>query len=140
MAISVTNGGPGKLTLGAAGTLKTLTAQVRSCTLEPSVDTGDTITTLSGESVGGARTESFVLTGTILQDLGATAGITEWLYSNAGTTQPFAFAPSTAAGKQITGSVVIEAVSIGGEVGEVLESDFEFKVVGNRPSIGAITA
>lgn len=140
MAISVTNGGPGKLTLGATGTLKVLTAQVRSCTLEPSVDTGDSITTLSGESIGGARSESFVLTGTILQDLGATSGITEWLYSNAGTTQPFIFAPSTAAGKQITGSVVIEAIAIGGEVGEILESDFEFKVVGNRPVIGAITA
>lgn len=138
MAVSTVVGGPGKLTLGAAGTLKTLTAQVRSCTLEPSVDTGDSIVTLSGESVGGARTESFALTGTILQDLGATAGITEWLYSNAGTTQPFVFTPSTASGKQITGSVVIEAISIGGEVGSVLESDFEWQTVGNRPTIGAI--
>lgn len=138
MAIATTIGGPGSLTLGAAGTLKTLTAQVRSCTLEPSVDTEEPITTLSGESVAGARTESFVLTGTLLQDLGSTDGIAEWLYANAGTVVPFSFTPNTASGKEINGSVVVEAIALGGEVGAVLESDFEFKVVGSRPTIGAI--
>lgn len=139
MPISTNTAGPGKLTLGAAGTLKTLTAQVRSCALVPSVDKGDSIVTLSGESVGGARTETFVLSGTLLQDLGATTSISEWLYANAGTTQPFVFAPSTAAGKQFSGSVVIESLTFGGDVGDVLESDFEWAVVGNRPALGAIS-
>lgn len=148
MAVNTNKVGPGTLTIGADSAMTTFTGQVTACTLVPSVDNGDALYTLSGESVAGDRTESWTLEGTLLQDLGATKtdadgttqvsdSKTEYLFENRGTTQSFVFTPSTASGKQIEGSLVVEATSIGGETNTKATSDFTFQLVG-EPVITSI--
>jgi hypothetical protein len=137
MAVNTITMGPGKLTIGASGDLTTFSGQVTSCRLVPSVDNGDQIKVLSGESVAGDRSESFTLEGTLLQDFGATGSTTEWLFNNRGETHVFSFEPSTAAGKKFTGSLIVEAIEVGGDVDTKPTSDFTFNLVG-APVITAV--
>lgn len=137
MAVNTLTMGPGSLTIGATTDLTNFSGQTTSVRLVPSVDQGDAIQVLSGESVAGDRTESFTLEGTLLQDLGATVSTTEWLFTNRGETHVFEFIPSTAKGKKITGSLVVEAIEIGGDTGTKPTSDFTFTVVGT-PTIGTV--
>lgn len=137
MTVEYITVGPGTLEIGATGTSLDFSSQCTSCKLTPSVDNGDPINVLSGEQVAGDRSESFTLDGTFLQDLGAT-GTTEWLFAHRGETMPFVYVPSTAAGRQIDGELVVEAVDIGGDVKTKPTSDFSFILVG-APTIGAVT-
>lgn len=137
MAVNAITVGAGSLTIGAAASLVTFSGQTTSARLVPSVDQGDQILVLSGESVAGDRTESWTLEGTFLQDFGATASTWEKLFELRGQTHVFEYIPSTAAGKKITGSLIVEAVELGGDVGTKPTSDFEFALVG-APVIGAV--
>lgn len=130
MAVNTYTVGAGSLTIGATTELTNFSGQTTAVRLVPSVDQGDAIRTLSGESVAGDRTESWTLEGTLLQDLGATTSTTEWLFDHRGETHVFEFTPSTAKGKTITGSLVVEAIEIGGDAGTKPTSDFTFTVVG----------
>lgn len=137
MAVNAITVGPGSLTIGAAASLVTFSGQTTSCRLIPSVDQGDNIQVLSGESVAGDRTESWTLEGSFLQDFGATGSTWEKLFDMRGTTQVFEFIPNTAAGKKVLGSLIVEAVELGGDVGTKPTSDFTFTLVGS-PVIEAV--
>lgn len=137
MAVNTITVGPGSLTIGASTALVNFSGQVTACRLVPSVDQGDNIAVLSGESVAGDRTESFTLEGTLLQDFGTANGTTEKLFTMRGQTHVFEFTPATAKGKKITGSLVVEAIEIGGDVNTKPTSDFTFVVVGS-PVIAAV--
>lgn len=137
MAVNTVTIGAGQLTIGAVADLINFSSQTTSVKLVPSVDQDDAIRVLSGESVAGDRTESFTLEGTILQDLGAESSTTEWLFEHRGETHVFEFVPNTAKGVKVTGSLVAEAVEIGGDAGTKPTSDFEFVVVGD-PLIGEV--
>lgn len=101
--------GPGTLTLGdSTGT--DFSAQVTSCTVTPVA--GDKITVLSGETIGDYTATLAV---TFLQDL-TTSGITEYTWTNAGTTVAFEFTPKTSLGAKIAGQVTIDPIAVGGEV------------------------
>ena len=125
--------GPGTLTVGLTGTPVDFTCQVTAARVEWSADAEDDIETLCGDTVPGARDYTSTLSGTIFSDLGPTAGIVEFSWTNKGTTQPFTFRPSMTTGvKQVTGSVVIDPISVGGdEVGQNMTSDFEWAIVGD---------
>lgn len=135
MAVNTLTMGPGSLTIGDVGDLQAFQSQITNARLVPNVDQGDALNVLSGESVPGDRDESWTLAGTIVQDLGAgIAGadsLVEWLFVNRGTTLPFIFVPNTAAGRQVSGSLTVEAVEIGGDVKSKPTSDFEFQVSGD---------
>jgi hypothetical protein len=135
MVVSYYTVGPGTLTIGSSGALMDFSAQTTSVKLTPSVDNGDPINVLSGEQVAGDRTESFTLDGTVLQDLGADSRA-EWLFLHRGETHPFEFVPATAAARKISGSLVVEAVDLGGDVKTKPTSDFSFVVIG-EPTIAA---
>lgn len=137
MAVNTITVGAGSLTIGASTDLTNFSGQVTACRLVPSVDQGDNIAVLSGESVAGDRTESFTLEGTLLQDFGATGSTTEWLYTNRGETHVFEFIPSTAKGRKITGSLIVEAIEVGGDVSTKPTSDFTFTLVG-APTFAAV--
>lgn len=130
MAVNTITVGAGSLTIGATTDLTNFSGQVTSCRLVPSVDQGDAINVLSGESVAGDRTESFTLEGTLLQDFGSTESTTEWLFEHRGETHVFEYTPSTAKGRKVTGSVVVESIEIGGDVSTKPTSDFSFTLVG----------
>lgn len=137
MAVKTITVGPGALTIGSDLNITNFESQVTAARLVPNVDTEDAINVLSGEQVAGDRSESFTLEGTLLQDFGATDSTTEWLYNHRGEEHPFNFTPSTAAGKKITGNLVVEAIEIGGDARTKPTSDFEFVVVG-APAIVSV--
>lgn len=137
MAIKQTKIGPGTLTIGADTELMAFQSQARSVVLEPEVDTDDPFYVLSGEMAEGDRSETWKLTGTFIQDFGQTESSTEWLFEHRGERMPFVFVPNTAAGRQVSGELVVEAIAIGGDANTKPTSDFEFSVVG-EPVIGAL--
>lgn len=139
MTINKTTTGPGKFIIGETADLTTFDSQVLSITLEPDVSKGDDKTVLSGEVAPGDRTESWKISGSLLSDFGAPASLVEYCFTKRGTQAPFKFTPSTASGKEISGILTIEAVAIGGDVGETPEPDFEFNLVG-QPTLAAIPA
>lgn len=139
MPVRQTKLGPGKLTItgaGDPGLTHDLSSQVRKCQLVPSVKQDDPLTVLSGETVAGDRSESWALEGAILDDFGTAGSTVEWCFTNRGQTLDFVFVPATANSKQVTGRAVVEATSIGGDVGKTNELDFSFTVL--DPIIGSM--
>lgn len=130
MAATTIKGGPGKLSIGSSTALVQLNSQVISCKLTPSASQDEPITVLSGETVAGKFTETWELEVTFHTDLGQTKSIWEYLFDNSGTTQPFEFEPATTAGKKFAGSLVVVSAPIGGDVGDILQSDAKFTVIG----------
>lgn len=136
MAVNTYTVGAGTFTIGAAGALTNLSSQVTSVKLVPSAETADSIFVLSGESVAGDYSETYTIEGTMLQDFGTAASKTEWLYNHSGETHVFEFDPATAGAMKITGSLVVTAIEIGGDVKTKPTSDFTFQCVG-KPTIVA---
>lgn len=135
MTVNTLTMGPGTLTIGDLGSEKAFSSQVTNVRLVPSVDNGDPINVLSGESVPGDRDETWTLAGTLVQDLGAgVAGadsLVEWLFNQRGTTLPFVFVPNTSRGRQFSGDLTVEAVEVGGDAKTKPTSDFEFVISGD---------
>ncbi|MDN5666942.1 MAG: hypothetical protein L0G87_00935 [Renibacterium salmoninarum] len=139
MPIQYTTIGPGKLTIGSDTALTRFESQCTSCKWVPDVKKGDKITVLSGEQVPGKRTESSTLEGSFLQDFGKTKSTTEWLFQNRGLTMPFYYQPNNKDAKAISGSLVVEAIDIGGDVEDNPTSDFKFEIIGAPSIIPATT-
>ena len=132
--------GPGELSIGAVASAVDFTCQVTAAHVDWNVDEGDDTVVLCGETVPGERTYSAVLAGTLFQDLGAIPGIVEFSWTNKGTQQPFVFTPNDAAAKSVTGTVIIDPLSVGGdEAGANMTSDFEWAIVG-EPVLGTAVA
>jgi hypothetical protein len=93
------------------------------------VNSEDAITTLSGDTLGGARTYGAELDVTAVQDLD-TAGLVAWSWAHKGEDVPFTYTPSTAVGTAITGTVTVDPLSIGGDIGSKPTSDFTWTCVG----------
>lgn len=128
--------GPGSLIFGAPGDPEEMAAQITKASVVPKVDTGEDTPVLSGEVAPGERTYTWTLSGEFLQDL-ADDGITTWSYDNAGVTLPFVYIPNAAKARSVSGSVIVDPTTIGGDVKTKAKSDFEFSVVGT-PAIGDV--
>lgn len=130
MAIKRTILGNGTLIIDAGGTLPMpFSEQCTNVKLIPKVSTGDPIKVLSGSTIGGDRTESFELKGKIVPDFGETGSVQEWCFTNRGKDLPFEFIPRTDKTKKLTGTLTVEAVEIGGDVGKADPIDFTFVVL-----------
>jgi hypothetical protein len=121
--------GPGTLTFGATGALLDASTQITKAQINPTVDSEDSITTLSGDTLGGARTYGAELDVTAVQDLD-TAGLVAWSWAHKGEDVPFTYTPSTALGVAITGTVTVDPLTIGGDVGSKPTADFTWTCVG----------
>jgi hypothetical protein len=131
--------GPGLLKIGETGTEVDFTCQVTAAHVDWEVDEGDTTPTLCGETVPGERTYSSSLAGTLFSDLGLTPGpgIIEWSWTHKGEQVAFEFVPSTVAAKAVTGTLIVDPLSVGGdEAGANMTADYEWAIVGD-PAIGA---
>jgi hypothetical protein len=129
--------GPGLLEIGEVGTEVDFTCQVTGATVEWSADVGDDTPVLCGETVPGERTYSSTLSGSLYQDLGLAGGIVDYSWAHKGEEVPFTFVPSTTAGKGVTGVVILDPLSVGGDTaGENMVSDFEWAIVG-EPVLGS---
>lgn len=130
MTVNTITVGAGTLVLGEVGSIKAFSSQVTAAKFVPAVDQEDPINVLSGEQVAGARTESFTLQGTLLQDFGTMDGLTEWCWTNRGLTVDFEYIPNTVGARGVRGQVQVEAMPIGGDVKAKPADDFEWQVIG----------
>jgi hypothetical protein len=136
MPAKVVKLGPGTVSIGEVGTAVDFSCQVTAAHVDWSVDADDPVQVLCGESVPGARSYSSVFAGTLFQDIGDDAGIVAFSWANKGATLPFVFEPSTAEGKSVSGELIVDPLSVGGdEAGANMTSDFEYAIVGD-PVLG----
>jgi len=132
--------GPGLLTIGATGTEVDFTCQVTAAHVDWSVDEDDNTKVLCGDTIPGERTYTAALAGTLFQDLGVATGIVEYTWTHKGEQVAFVFVPSTDAGKQVSGTLIVDPLTIGGdESGANMTSDFEWAIVGD-PVLGDVAA
>lgn len=122
MAVNYARLGDGTLSVGV--TPLDISSQVVGCRLVSEVDTGDTLTMLSGEQIASGMTTSSTLEGSLVLDPN-TGGIGEFSWTNHGQSVPFVFTPNTAAGLVITGTLTITRLDIGAdEYGALLQPEF----------------
>lgn len=124
--------GPGSLIVGETGTTLEISCQVTQAVVSWDVDAEDDTPLLCGEVEAGDETFTATLSATLFQDLGVDAAesIVAYSWANRGAVVPIVFIPSTAAGKQVTGSVKLRPVDVGGEAKTKATSDVEWPFVG----------
>lgn len=131
--------GPGTISIGEVGSEVDFSCQVTAAHVDWTADAEDPVAVLCGESVPGARSYSSVFAGTLLQDLGVTGGIVDFSWANKGAQVPFTFVPSTTAGVEVSGTLIVDPLSVGGdEAATNMTSDFEWAIVGD-PTLGPAT-
>jgi hypothetical protein len=132
--------GPGLLTIGPAGTLQDISCLLSAAKVEWDKDKEDDTPVLCGDTIAGSTTYTATLSGTLAQDLYNKDGIVNYTWAHKGEPQPFVFVPSNAAGQQVTGTVVVDPLMVGGdEVKKNMMSDFEWDCVG-EPDLSDYTA
>jgi len=122
--------GPGTLSIGETGTEEQFAAQLTACSVDPSTDEEDAIPVLSGEEIAGDETDSAELTGTLLQSYDAQS-LLLWAHTHKGEQLPFTFTPNNDGALQVSGTVKIRRIKIGGDVKTRNTSDFTFPIVGD---------
>lgn len=121
--------GPGQLSIGEVGSLRQFGAAIKSATLTPSVEEGETIYVLSGEETTDEGKETWVLEGNVLQAYDLDSLIV-WCAENTGEQLPFSYRARSDKPLTATGTLVVRSIAYGGEVKKRNESSFSFKVVG----------
>jgi hypothetical protein len=123
--------GPGTLTIGQTGTPIDVSCLVNNAVISASKDEGDSVTKLCGDVVPGSVTYTYSLAGNVDVDINDPAGLFALSQASPGTQQDFVFTPSTEAGTEAAGRLVIDPLDFGGdETGQIMTSDFEFSIVG----------
>lgn len=132
MAIKSFKMGPGVLTFGVGGA-QVASAQVTKCAVEcdESVKSTDAIPVLSGEELPQQDTVSLAwkLSGTVIQDIAA-ADLVSYTWANATDEVPFTFMPNTVEDREVTGTVRIVPLTLGGDVDARNTSDFTWAIIG----------
>lgn len=130
--------GPGTLTIGATATTLDLSCQLSAAKVEWDKDKEDDTPVLCGESLAGGVTYTAKLTGTVLLDLSAD-GMVDYTWTNKGTEQPFVFVPNNTEARQVSGTLVVDPLDVGGdEAKKNMSVDFEWDIVGD-PGWGDVT-
>jgi len=134
MAIKRTKLGPGLLTIGETASAQEFGVQLSSCAVEPSEDEGDTVNVLSGDSDVDDGEFTGTLTGSLWQDY-ETDSLIKWSWDHHGEILPFTFHPSEEAALQVSGTVRIARLKIGGDVKSYNASDISW----NLPAVPTLT-
>ena len=119
--------GPGELKIG--GDELDISCQMTEVKITWDIDEDDAVPVLCGGTMPGDTTYQAKLEGEAYQDL-TEGGIVEYTWKNRGEIKSVTFTPTTGKAK-ITGSIVIQPLELGGEVGKKNTSDIEFSFVGD---------
>lgn len=129
--------GPGTLTFGSVGSILDMSCQITEIKFAAEGDSEDAELVLCGDSIAGARTYTWTMSGTTYQDL-ETDGVIDWSWKYAGTEVPFKFVPDSTGESAVTGRVIVDPIELGGTVGQKNKSEFEWGLVA-APSLRANT-
>jgi hypothetical protein len=121
--------GPGVLSVGSAGNLLNLAARCRSAKVTWGVKTEDDTPLLSGGVSAGDRTYSATLEATLEQDDLADGGNVAYTWTHKGEEQPAVYTPYEG-GKSISGSIIVDPLDVGGDVGKKNTADIKWAFVG----------
>jgi hypothetical protein len=125
------NLGPGELSIGAVGTEIDVSCLVNNAVIAADKNQGDSTTKLCGTVTPGSVTYEYTLSGNTDIDISDPAGLFALSQAEPGSQQAFTFTPSTEAGTEATGTLIIDPLDFGGDTtGETMASDFEFALVG----------
>lgn len=131
--------GPGVLEIGD-GVEIDISCQLSACRVNPTenVTTEAAIPVLCGEELPEDETVSYAfrLAGTLVQDISA-GGVVDYSWANKGLEKSFRFVPSNTEGREVTGTVRIAPISLGGDVKKVNTSDFDWRCIGD-PDLGNV--
>ncbi|MGK3947429.1 hypothetical protein [Microbacterium sp. K2] len=130
MPVKAPTVGPGSFTIGSEAALTNFSSQIRGAKLVPNVTKGDPIDVLSGEQAPGDRTEENTIVVTLQSDFGHADSNTEWLWAHRGEQHPFEYVPNNTLDRKITGTLVVEAIEIGGDVKTKPSAEVTFDLVG----------
>lgn len=123
--------GPGTLTIGQVGSPLDMSCQLTNVTITSEADAEDSEPTLCGGVLAGDRTYAWTLTGNVAQDI-EKDGVVDWTWKNKGREVPFSFTPlNEIATTKVTGNVIVDPISLGGDVGKRGMSEFEWAIVGD---------
>ena len=121
--------GPGSLKLGETATAQEFAAQLTAAALTPTVEADDDIDTLDGGVLSGEDTETWAMSGTLLQDYELDS-LEDWCFANKSLVVPFVFTPSTRGSRTYSGMCKVRPITVGGDVKTRNTSDFDFPVIG----------
>lgn len=123
--------GPGVLKIGATGTELDVSCLVNNAVISADKDQADSTTKLCGTVKPGAVTYAYTLGGNMDTDIAESTGFFALSQSEAGNELSFLFTPSTEAGTEAAGTLIVDPLDFGGdEAGQDMTSDFEFSIVG----------
>lgn len=122
--------GPGVLTVGETGAILDFSARATQAAVRWSVNTEDDTLTLAGSSEPGVRTYAAVLEATVYQDDLTAAGLIAYSWNNKGKRMPALFTPYNEGLHEISGTVVVDPIDVGGEVGKKNTADLKWSFVG----------
>lgn len=123
--------GPGTLTIGAVGSPLDMSCQLTNVVINSEADSEDSEPTLCGGSLAGDRVYSWTLAGNVAQDL-EKDGVVDWTWKHKGQEVPFNFTPlNDRTTTKVTGTVIIDPLALGGDVGKRGMSEFEWTIVGD---------
>lgn len=126
----------GTLTLGTPGT--DFACQVTNVKVTPDHTTEEGVETLCGDSEPDQVTTKWKLVIEAIQDFHDADGFVRYAFANNGDEVAFTWeAGATTGDLTVTGTVVVQAVEMGGEVNKSLRTTAEWPIVG-EPTLGAI--
>jgi hypothetical protein len=126
--------GPGTLSIGETGTPIDVSCLVNNAKIAATKDQGDATTKLCGTVKQGSIKYTYALSGNVDTDIGDAAGFFALTQDHAGEEMEFSFMPSTEAGTEAAGTLIIDPLDFGGDtMGDPMASDFEFSVT-DKPS------
>lgn len=119
--------GPGELKIG--GDELDISCQMTEVKITWDYDEDDAVPVLCGGSMPGDTTYQAKLEGEAFQDL-TENGIIDYTWKNRGEVKTVSFTPTTGKAK-VTGSIVIQPLDLGGDVGKKNTSSLEFSFAGD---------
>lgn len=120
--------GPGILYFGESGSAMDMSAQCTSVKIEFTGESDNPETVLSGAQIAGTRNYTANLSATIFQDLAAD-GVIDWSWKNRGTEVAVTFVPEKSQKALVEGTVVVDPITLGGDVPNKNKSDFTWQFV-----------
>ena len=126
-----------KLTAATEGAVaQDFSCQVTAISIDPGVNESDPVEVLCGDKVGGGSTVQDTLNFTVISDHSTTDGLIAFSWLNRGATVDFEFQPDNVAAHKWTGQAVVQALSVGGAVGEQITVDASWSVTSITPPTG----
>lgn len=136
---AITALGPGTLSFGAVASPLDISCQVTACSISAEGSSEDSTPTLCGGEIAGERLYVWTLAFTAYQDLELN-GLIDWTWKNAGAEVPFTFTPKTEGDATVTGKVLVDPATLGGDVKKKNTSECNWTCVGTPAFVPDVLA